>query len=177
MSITTEGIVNRFPYNASGLPGEPTGMWRIAMLAPGDASGGFMRAQIVFQTTAQSLSAIVYQLGQVNITMPAVADIECVIQTANMGMGGGSIFFNRQFTLEHSAISGTTTLTPEQGKALEGALLGGPIVSNVETALNVDVANSDGNTMVVTAMGYVWDQSALYVPGGLRLPPGAIFTR
>jgi len=134
-----------------------------------------------FHTTGQPLSVLLYHLGAIWLSgSVGSAAIDYAVR-CNMGwlrsLPGlaGNWGFSMNGVLVHNANRADLSLSPIDALAMRGVLLGGPTEEGADMALSCSFENVDTSNFEFRAMGYVWAQTALNLPGGPRMPDGGLW--
>jgi len=182
VSVTNTAVIERLPWSMELGPGLPTGIWRGEIGVAGDASGGDRSVELIFQLTADALSARIYHLGQLTIrasveTADSQFHLSCSMGWARANFGANPSFNSLRCvgTLVEDPVLGESQLSPADMAAFQkGQLLGAPFNPATQAQIQLFVPNVDGSTLTLTAMGYVWDQVAINSNSGIRFPANGI---
>jgi len=181
MAVENSNPIQRLPWAGGTGTGRPSGMWSGVVTTIMDASGGLAAGGLVFQEAGDPLNAILYHLGQFFIIVSGAAgNQQAQLKTNGMGWGdqtsfSGSFQFNQTMLLPAAPSGGAEVATTGHGSAGRSWLLGVPLRSVDAAELQANVANVNGDTLTLAALGYYWDQTALAQLGAPRLPEGNIW--
>ena len=176
MAVVTQQPVRRLFFGGSPTPGLPTGIWSALVTSTSDGTGGNNVASILFHLSGEPIGALLYHLGECHIIMTSAAASRAMgIQGQNLGRDGIQFRYTAQFTLPRFVDTGEASLEPADALGLRGILLGSPLFAGSTSSLDFETVNTDTEAVIVSARGYVWDQGALSVPGGPRMPANGLY--
>lgn len=178
MSVSNIVPIRRLPWGGGTGQGRPSGMWIGVATVIMDASGGIAEAQIQFQAASDPLQALMYHVGQMYVTISggtAAANYQVKSNAMDWGPGSGGGFpWQHNFVVQSlgGVVGGSESpgIWRDSGKNI---LLGTPLAEVDPAVLEAIGVNTNGDTLTLTAMGYVWSQTALSEPGAPLLPEGS----
>lgn len=166
------------PYSGYAERQFPIGAWIASGTLTGDASGGFVQANFLFQFGQQALVTEMYNLEQFSVDMGVAAapSIQAELQTRNMDIlaPGRTIGVQRwQFALlSDGAGNSINQLADQAGLPI---WLGAPHTPLLECGIRWQFVNALDQVFTITCQGYIWGSRSVLAPGGPQRPPFGIF--
>lgn len=175
MSIGAQVEVSRREWGGELNPSHPIGMWMGAGLVQGDASGGTMNLDFVFQLQgAPNLDSQIYSLEQIAIHVEAPTSQTISLRTSVLG----ELSAADEWAIELRAFTqgGDAAILPRDAGALKGTFMGSATAVGSTTALQVSAVNADGIDLIMSAQGYVWGARSRSVLGGPKRPVDGLYS-
>jgi len=179
MSIVGQVLVEGRRYSGWTDPRYPIGYWMGALTVIGNASGGVVGIDLLFQQAngGDRLNSQIYNVERIGMFVSNATTR--VIRLAGINMGGPS---NQGFTHEYSiTIAGQTG---QARAAIAGDMsnfmplfLGSQRSAGVSTSLSAVFPNLDLDTYTFEAEGYRWSPRSVLVDGGPQRPPTGPYGR
>jgi len=172
MAIVGQIVVESRRYSGWVDPRYPIGYWQAALALTGDASGGSLGIDLVFQlATSPGLNSQLYSVERFGITIGD--DSNRVVRLAAVNMSGPS---NEGFSHEYAI--DTNTFTNITGVAVRGGeltmlpwFLGSQRIAGTTASLSLGTQNKDAVVFKLEAEGYRWGARSVLVDGGPQRPP------
>lgn len=172
MSVIAQIVVESRRYSGWIDPRYPIGYWQAATTTIGDATGGVIGIDLVFQLgTTPRLNSQMYSVERVGITIGDNNDRDIQLRAVNMG--GPS---NQGFQHVYSV-----TTASQQGSSISGLradtldmipwFLGSQRLAGITASLSSLIINVDGLTFTLEAEGYRWSTRSVLIDGGPQRPP------
>ena len=158
-------------------PRYPIGFWQAALIVTGDATGGLVSVELVFQTAdgPERLNSQMYSVERIGVTTSTGGDRDARIGALNMG-GPSNLGFSHSYAVFLQSLSGG------QGTALDARFLtlipwflGSQRLPGIVANLSVSLANFDTELVKFEAEGYRWDARSVLVDGGPQRPPTGLY--
>jgi len=179
VTVIGVGHVQRRPWRGYDDPGLPVGMYISQGTVLGDLSGGDMRVDATFRTAGQSLSGFYYNIEQleIHVTSELSATVGFIVFN-NFELSGPTGLVNRQlrYVLTNNA-NGQSALDASESARLPIFLGITQPVPALEATVLVGLNNIDGETLLVTLQGYIWEPRSVMAEGGLRRPVDSLYGR
>ncbi len=172
MAVVQSIVVESRRYSGWIDPRYPIGYWQAALTVTGDASGGLLAIDLVFQgATALLLNSQMYSVERVGVT--ASNNVARVVSLAAVNMAGPA---NQGF-LNQYAIA-MSPHTHGGGSAINGDqltflpwFLGSQRTPAITASLSMITTNTDLIVFTFEAEGYRWASRSVLVDGGPQRPP------
>ena len=175
MAVTAPVRVELLPWRGFDDPAFPSNAWIAQRSTDGDASGGNIANRIIFQLATDALSARLYNIEQLHISQVTNAVIQAQIEIVNMGhLAVDRALTDYRYALALNAGASAGGISPS---SLNHPLfLGAPNMAGAQSHVGIEIPNAGaGETLIVTAWGYVWEPRSILAPGGLQRPLGSPF--
>jgi len=177
MSIVGQRVVESRRYNGWEDPRYPIGFWQAALTVTGDASGGVLGVDLVFQTAngPQRLNSQMYSVERFTITIAAGANRDVRILANNMG-GPENQGFKNEYAVfvEDLAGVGASALMAHM-LVLCPWFLGSQRTAGQTASLSIVLDNPDTVAVDFEAEGYRWSPRSVLVDGGPQRPPTGLY--
>ena len=175
MSVQASFRVDVRPYSGYAEPSFPIGAWIAQGGLAGDASGGNLTFDFLFQRDDDALVTELYSLEQISIDSTASANHSGNMQTIRMDQ----LAPNRPAS---PSIWGFFLVARVTGAALDleesnilPLWLGAPNLDEGGKGLRFTFANVDLRLFAITIQGYMWGPRSVLASGGPRRPVGGLF--
>lgn len=181
MAVSVTAAVQRAGWGGLESP-YPVGMWfvEVGILVSGDGSGGNHDLFILFNPAGGALDSKLYNLEQMNATNFIAAAASLQLQVAAQGMG--LLAPTLQDSLAQTWVVNTRVpeVTDLAATAFSDILqratfLGRQVDTSSASQIRIRTVNVNAQTLVVNALGYIWDSKAMSLPGGPRRPPDPLW--
>ena len=175
MSVVGSFRIDIRPYSAYDDPSLPVASWIAQAGIAGDASGGTVLVDFLFQEEAQPISEL-FNLEQIAVDTDANATDEYLIQTRGMD----SLAPDRPASPQKWQAQTNSLLATESATSLHEEIglplwLGSPNNRDSTGALRFVFVNTDLRLFAVTVQGYMWGPRSILAQGGPRRPVGGLF--
>ena len=177
MAIGFSERVDIRPYSGYDDPSLPTATWVAQAGRAGDASGGNINLDFLFQRDDDALTSELYSLEQIAIDVTSGTAQGGSIQTINMD----DLAPNRPLTDQlwsfslNPAISGLASLRMDLSMLLP-LWLGSPNRAEGDSGIRFFLTNVNLRLYQIVIQGYQWGPRSILAPGGPRRPVGGLFT-
>ena len=179
MTVSGQFRVDTRPYSGYTETGLPIGSYIAQAGIAGDASGGSVIINFLFQPSEEQRVSESYNLEQLAIDISDGSSISLLIATQNMD----NLAPERNASPQKWALDGA----PHQSDAamplasLAGLplWLGSParVAPSSEAGLRLTFLNVDLRLYAVTIQGYIWGPRSVLAPGGPQRPIGGFLGR
>lgn len=177
MTLVGETLVESRRFSGWLDPRYPIGTWLAAFQLIGDASGGFIQLNLLFQTADGP--------ARLNSQMYSVERMAAVVTSGNgpvaeiiaLNMGGPSNFtFSHQYSIQMLAqnASSQSAIAGDQFTMLPW-FLGAQRTAGQIAALSLLLINANGVIVTFEAEGYRWSPRSVLVDGGPQRPPTGLY--
>ncbi len=158
-------------------PRYPIGYWQAALSLPGDATGGAIGIDLLFQQAngVPRLNSQMYSVERIAIRTSD--NVDRVMRVSSLNMGGPSnLGFTPQYAVLVDRITGGTSagLRPEALQLLPW-FLGSQRNAGITASLSLLSDNTDGIIFTFEAEGYRWSPRSVLVDGGPQRPPTGLY--
>ncbi len=176
MSVASNFRIETRPYSGYADPSLPVGAWITQGVLAGNATGGAVQMNFLFQFGNNPLNSQLYSLEQftaeTNASVTEVADFE----TINMDRLTPNLVLpvtRQQFPVIADGIgSAIAQLGDMAGLPF---WLGGPNTALLECSIRFQFTNTNLRVYTVSAQGYIWGPRSVTAPGGPQRPPNGFF--
>lgn len=169
MSLITVASVQYRVFSGYADPALPIGLWFCALNAPGDASGGFMTAQMNFNQATAPTSANFFSLEEVAADITNLANVGGEMIVSNMDSAGVQTAI-KEYDMNFDAGAGRGHMNGESNLQFRRLWLGSQHTPATAVALSWTLVNVNGAALFVTAGGYYWSSRSINTPGGPSRP-------
>lgn len=176
MSIINQVVVARREFPGYPDPSLPIGIWQGTGQVIGDASGGNMEVDLVFNRSTAERDGNFYSFDQLMINSTDVGGTRVgELFFFNLGTVVGLIFqrYAIQMLISHP---GNFANIRTEGLAFLPLFMGRQFREGVTTGLAIAFANINTAIVDMSAMGYVWGPRSINSPGGPSRPLQGIFS-
>ncbi len=173
MAIVGQVLVESRRYSGWIDPRYPIGYWMGRLAVTGNASGGNLGVDLLFQTAFPAvLNSQMYSVERFSITSTEAADRIVQIDAVNMG-GPLSSGFTHQYAILIRSVGNVvdTGAALPQSQNLVPWFLGSQGIASTAASLSLLTTNLDGETFTLEAEGYRWSARSVLVDGGPQRPP------
>jgi len=176
MAIVGQVVVESRRYSGWVDPRYPIGYWQAALTVTGNASGGALGVDLVFQpATEPALNSQLYSVERMGVAQQQEFSRTARIRALNMG-GPSNLGFLHEYTVE---IALQITLGRAAVRAPDFNMiplfLGSQREVGTTAALSLVVQNVDGIAVTFEAEGYRWSPRSVLVDGGPQRPPTGLY--
>jgi len=172
MSVVEQIVVESRRYSGWADPRYPEGYWQASLNGTGDATGGILAIDLVFQeATAVALNSQMYSVERIAIVSFDTTSREVRVFTVNMG-GPSNQGFTQQYTVSVVAETAMSrgAIHGDQLTFLPW-FLGSQRLAAITASLSIFLPNVDGLIVAFEAEGYRWGARSVLVDGGPQRPP------
>lgn len=178
MAVAQTFRVDVRPYSGYADPSLPVAAWIAQAGIAGDASGGNLFIDFLFQPSDDEQISELFNLEQLSIDTTAAADHAGLMATINMD----SLAPNRPASTQMWRVliqgSGLGVAAIDIGQfSVLPLWLGSPSKTEGNGGLRFEFANVDLRLFAVTIQGYMWGPRSVLAAGGPRRPVGGLFGR
>jgi len=176
MAVIAQIVVESRRYSGWIDPRYPIGFWQASLSVTGDASGGLLAIDLVFQgAVPAALNSQMYSVERIGATQDTSTGRIYRVGAVNMG-GPANTGFRHEYTVPmvgHSgggaaALSGDTfTFIPW--------FLGSQRTPGITASLSLVGLNSNNVTVTFEAEGYRWSPRSVLIDGGPQRPPTGLY--
>jgi len=172
VSVLTSIVIESRRYSGWIDPRYPIGYWQASLSATGDATGGVLAIDLVFQgALAGSLNSQMYSVERFTVRSNNGADRDVELKAVNMG-GPANQGFVHAYTLALAGVSGPGTSAPlTTAMAIIPWFLGSQRTAGITASLSMVVDNLNAVVFDFEAEGYRWSARSVLVDGGPQRPP------
>ena len=179
MAIVLQINVESRRYSGYVDPRYPIGYWQGALSLVGNATGGLIGLDLVFQQAngGQLLNSQMYSVERVSATHSDGTNRAYTLSALNMG-GPANLGFQHSYVVEVRSRSGGV-LCSLDGRFLTmiPIFLGSQRSAGTTASLSLVGANVDLLTVRFEAEGYRWSPRSVLVDGGPQRPPTGLYAR
>lgn len=181
MSVTGNFVYDVRPYSGYTDPSLPTGAYIAQGGIAGDASGGLLTMNFLFQIAEQNRITELFSLEQISLDIADGADVDVVMSTLNMDILSQARAASPQKWF-FRVINVTTALggaIAEMGTTILPLWLGSPNIDALGDAggLRFQWVNANLRLYAITIQGYIWGPRSILAEGGPRRPVSGLFSR
>jgi len=176
MALAAQIVVESRRYSGWLDPRYPIGFWQAALAVTGDASGGRIAIDLVFQDALTSrLNSQMYSVERFGIRTDDEVNRDMQISAINMG-GPTNRGFDHSYAVEVLAIGGTgRAAVRAEMLGLTPWFLGSQRTPAITASLSLVADNVDTIQYTFEAEGYRWSARSVVVDGGPQRPPTGIY--
>ena len=179
MSFGVSFRVDVRPYTGYQDPSLPIAAWISQAGVAGDASGGQINLDFLFQRDDDAQVSELFNLEQVSFDNTSTSAVIVLVETMNLD----SLSQNRpaspqfwSFTTLGVPATGFSAVKLDNGSQLP-LWLGAPNRDEGDVGIRLNFANVDLRLYAVTLQGYMWGPRSVLAEGGPRRPPSGLFGR
>lgn len=179
MAIGGQIVVESRRYSGWIDPRYPIGYWQAALSLTGNATGGFLTIDLLFQPAFPAfLNSQMYSVERFSIREDAGID-PLIVRLGAVNMSGpANLAFSHEYAITMGRITGVSdsVVRADQFGMLPW-FLGSQRVPGLSASLTMLTANSDGTVFKLEAEGYRWSARSVLVDGGPQRPPTGPYGR
>lgn len=185
MTIALSLIFTRRRWTFPNIPGMPAGAWVAAEGSEGDASGGDITFQHIFENVSNQLGdSNFYSLEHIMVNNTSSSGGAAGIRIRGMDPGAGQISpilqpitTDMAFPLQSNGSAASSQFSIEPKNQNPRRWIGTFHGLDTEFGDVIVITQNPTATDIVTVKleGYWWTPDAINAPGGLRRPPGALY--
>lgn len=173
MSVITQIVVESRRYSGWIDPRYPIGYWQAALTIVGDATGGVVGLDLVFQgASPPTLNSQMYSVERLGLTQGNSGNRQIRISAINMA-GPANQGFLHEYTF--LMLGQDTGLNKSAIRAdmlsILPWFLGSQRTRGITASLSAVLPNVDGIGFTFEAEGYRWGARSVLVDGGPQRPP------
>jgi len=178
MSVIAQIVVESRRYSGWIDPRYPIGYWQAALNVTGDATGGLLGIDLVFQgPVPPALNSQMYSVERLDATTADGVSRAVSIEAVNMAGPANQGFLQRYaFNLDRSTGLGRASLRADQLDLLPW-FLGSQRTPGITASLSLVAENIDTIVYTFEAEGYRWGARSVLVDGGPQRPPTGPYGR
>lgn len=173
MAVVAQIVVESRRYSGWLDPRYPIGYWQAALSVIGDATGGNLAIDLLFQPAFPAfLNSQMYSVERFALRSTESSDRVVSISTVNMG-GPSNLVFSNEYAVQIRSIANVTTAAAgqDQSQNLVPWFIGSQRQAGTSASLSLITSNLDGITFKLEAEGYRWSARSVLVDGGPQRPP------
>jgi len=172
MAVVAQIVVESRRYSGWTDPRYPIGYWQAALQVNGDASGGQLAIDLVFQSAIPAfLNSQMYSVERLSITTNDAVDRDMAIKAVNMD-GPSNLAFAHQYSVAMNAQDGVGRSAISGGDlTMLPWFLGSQRQAGTTASLSLVTDNVNTITFKFEAEGYRWSSRSVLVDGGPQRPP------
>lgn len=164
------------PYSGYNDPSLPIGAWIGQGVLIGNATGGFLQMNLLFQFGQQELVSELYNVEQFTADVSANTTQVAEIQTRNMDrLAGDRLVGVQRWQFPVIGDGVNNAMSQLESQAGLPIFLGRPTTRLLECGVRVQFANTDLLTFSCTLQGYIWGPRSVLAEGGPRRPVNGLF--
>jgi len=178
MAVVGQQVIESRRYSGWTDPRYPIGYWQAALTVAGDASGGSLAIDLVFQTAAPSLlNSQMYSVERIGISTNDAVNRNMQVAPVNMG-GPLNQGFSAGYTFLMDAITGVVRSSSRASMfTMLPWFLGQQRQAGTTASLSLIADNLDTILFTFEAEGYRWAPRSVLVDGGPQRPPTGLYAR
>jgi len=172
MAVVAQIVVENRRYSGWIDPRYPIGYWQAGLDVTGDATGGRLSIDLLFQPAAPAfLNSQMYSVERISLTADDGTNRIAKLFAVNMG-GPANLGFEHQYAifLEPMTGLGESALVPVTMNLLPW-FLGSQRTAGISASLSYQGVNSNGVLFRFEAEGYRWGARSVLIDGGPQRPP------
>jgi len=175
MSVTLQApVIRRRWWGADSNPGMPIGVWAAQANLTGDATGGELVLEFLFNPATAPTDSKLYSAEWITLRdAPSASGREVEVNTVNMDDVFGA--WNQGFQLLLVPSAGLQKRIRPIDQIPSKWFLGHQRFAGIATTLSFRKTNVDMETLTVGGQGYIWTPRSLLVEGGLQRPTNAMW--
>lgn len=177
MSVAFSFRVDYRPYSGYRDPSLPIGAWTSQAGAVGNASGGIITLDFLFQRDGDPLVTELFNLEQLAVDTSSEAVREFIMTTISMDNLSPSRLASPQ--IWHFQTNGAPGLGQSAVSLETGTMLplwfGPPNREEGDSGIRLQTQNVDLVFYAITFQGYIWGPRSILAEGGPRRPVGGLF--
>ncbi len=177
MTVVVQQVVEGRRYSGWLDPRYPIGYWQAAKSLLGDASGGTLAIDLLFQTAngPERLNSQMYSVERFSTTGSTPSGRDMIIKAVNMGGPANQGFKQEYFVNTDGLVATNGSALLARDIVIVPWFLGSQRIAGTVASLSIIVANPDGVTIDFEAEGYVWSPRSVLVDGGPQRPPTGLY--
>lgn len=176
MAVIAQIVVESRRYSGWTDARYPIGYWQASLSVTGDATGGGLAIDLVFQGAAPpSLNSQMYSVERISASAASAGDKTAKLTAVNMG-GPANQGFTHEYSVTMQAQSAFSR------SAIEGNqltflpwFLGSQRTPGITASLSILHVNDDTVVFQFEAEGYRWGPRSVLVDGGPQRPPTGLY--
>lgn len=179
MAVIQQIVVESRRYSGWIDPRYPIGYWQAALSVTGDATGGDLAIDLVFQGAEPPfLNSQLYSVERLSVSSSEATSRAAMVLAVNMGGPANQGFLHRyMFTLQGTNFATRSAGRAEQFGGLVPWFLGSQRTAGITASLSIGLGNINGVTYEFEAEGYRWSPRSVLVDGGPQRPPTGLYQR
>jgi len=176
VTVSTSDSIRIRPWRGYDDPGLPVGMYVAQGATLGDASGGDRIIFFDFKGEGNPVSGRLFNIEQINvIATGATAQVGHMV--ANNWESVSAVgLINRQWRF-NLVNNNNGFAAMDEREYLPMPLFLGAVAPIPSLAADIEIGtdNEDGDTLLATIQGYIWEARSIQAPGGLRRPTDSLY--
>lgn len=178
MAIVAQTLVENRRYSGWTDPRYPIGYWQAALVLIGDASGGALGIDLVFQgALAPFLNSQMYSVERFSIGTSDSVDRAMIIHAVNMSGPSNEGFAHEYSVLVENVPGAPGTAVEPDSQIIVPWFLGSQRTVGITSSLSLRSDNVDLVSFRLEAEGYRWSARSVLVDGGPQRPPTGPYRR
>jgi len=177
MAIVAQVNIESRRYSGWNDPRYPIGYWQGALSLTGNASGGILGIDLLFQQAngAAFLNSQMFSVERFSIETDDEANRDMQVKAINMG-GPANKGFVHAYTVLVDAVAGAGRASVRaESLALCPWFVGSQRTPGVSASISLLVDNANGILFEFEAEGYRWSPRSVLVDGGPQRPPTGLY--
>ncbi len=177
MSFGLSFRVDVRPYSGYDDPSLPIAAWISQAGGVGDASGGVINFDFLFQRDDDAQVSELFNLEQLSMDNTSTSTVQVILQTLNMDNLSQARPASPQMWFFQTSGASATAISAgrlDQGKMLP-LWLGAPNRVEGDVGIRMLFANVDLRLYAFTLQGYMWGPRSVLARGGPQRPIGGLF--
>lgn len=176
MSVLESIVVESRRYSGWTDPRYPIGFWQAAITVTGDATGGLVGLDLVFQGGLEPrLNSQMYSVERFAGSQSIGTNEEYSVEAVNMGGPANTGFVHRYLVRMIGRGGGGSGSIAGNDFTFLPWFLGSQRTPGITAALSLVGLNIDGVAFTFEAEGYRWSPRSVLVDGGPQRPPTGLY--
>ena len=157
-------------------PGTPIGYWFAALVLTGNASGGTLSIDLLFQSALTGfLNSQMYSVERLAVRTNDAADRIVSIQAPNMG-GPQNLGFSHEYAVLVSQLTNVaSSAIRSESLTFLPWFLGSQRLPAISASVSIVTENTNGTEFKLEAEGYRWSPRSVLIDGGPQRPPTGLY--
>lgn len=178
MALVGQIVVESRRYSGWVDPRFPIGFWQAALSVTGDATGGLLAIDLVFQSAFPVfLNSQMYSVERLGVVILDGVSRSVNVEAVNMAGPANQPFLQRySFNTDVTTGLGRTSIRANQLGILPW-FLGSQREAGTTASLSLVTDNVDTIAYTFEAEGYRWSARSVLIDGGPQRPPTGLYRR
>lgn len=176
MAIVAQIQVEGRRYSGWVDPRYPIGYWQAALTVTGDATGGGLGIDLIFQTGGPAvLNSQMYSVERFSIASGNATVLPVRLSAVNMGGPANEGFLHRYIVSLDPATGVSGLAVSTRDLAFLPWFLGSQRTAGIAASLSLTTDNINGIFFEFEAEGYRWSPRSVLIDGGPQRPPTGLY--